>query len=149
MILRTAGRQTAHSIIVALCLLVASNGLAIAVSLNVVVDLSDQEMTVREQSRIVHIWPVSTARDGYCTPVGTYRPTRFERMWYSTIYDNAPMPHSIFFHRGYAIHGTTEIANLGQPASHGCVRLHSDNARILFNLVLNHRRNATQIVIRH
>lgn len=149
MILRTAGRQTAHVIIVVLCLLVASTGLAIAASLNVVVDLSDQEMTVREQSRTVHTWPVSTARGGYCTPVGTYRPTRLERMWYSTIYNNAPMPHSIFFHGGYAIHGTTEIANLGQPASHGCVRLHPDNARILFNLVLNHGRNATQIVIRH
>lgn len=143
------GRQAAHSIIVALGVLAASVGLAHAASLSVVVDLSDQEMTIREQSRIVHIWSVSTARGGYRTPVGTYHPTRLESMWYSTIYDNAPMPHSIFFHGGYAIHGTTEVGNLGQPASHGCVRLHPDNARVLFNLVLEHGRTATQIVIQH
>lgn len=147
MTLSLAGRQAASSIIVALCLLVASTGLALAASLSVVVDLSGQEMTVCEQSRIVHRSAVSTARGCYCTPVDTYRSIRLERMWYSTIYDNAPMPHSIFFYGGYAIHGTTEIANLGQPASHGCVRLNPDNARILFNLVLDHGRNATQIVI--
>jgi lipoprotein-anchoring transpeptidase ErfK/SrfK len=138
----------ARQTVLALCLLIASSGLVLAASLTVTIDLSDQQMTVREQSRIVHTWPVSTARAGYCTPVGTYRPIRLERMWYSTIYDNAPMPHSIFFHGGYAIHGTTEIGNLGNPASHGCVRLHPDNARTLFNLVLHHGRAATQIVIR-
>lgn len=132
----------------AVCVLFAHTGAASAASLTVTIDLSDQEMSVREHSQIMHTWPVSTARAGYCTPVGTYRPVRLERMWYSTIYDNAPMPHSIFFHGGYAIHGTTDVANLGQPASHGCVRLHPDNAKTLFDLVLDHGRTATQIVIR-
>lgn len=126
----------------------ASAGSVFAASLTVLVDLSDQRMTVREQARIVHSWPISTARSGYSTPVGTYNPIRLERMWYSTIYDNAPMPHSIFFHGGYAIHGTTEISNLGQPASHGCVRLHPESARTLFELVLMHGHNATEIIIR-
>lgn len=134
--------------IFAVCVLFAHAGVASAASLTVTIDLSDQEMSVREHSQITHTWRVSTAREGYCTPVGTYRPIRLERMWYSTIYDNAPMPHSIFFHGGYAIHGTTDLANLGQPASHGCVRLHPENARTLFNLVLDHGRTATQIVIR-
>lgn len=133
--------------VLALGLLAVSASLALAASLTVVVDLSDQEMTVRDQSQIVQTWPVSTARPGYCTPVGTYRPIRMERMWYSTIYDNAPMPYSIFFHGGYAIHGTTELSRLGQPASHGCVRLDPDHAQSLFNLVLDHGLDATQIII--
>ena len=70
-------------------------------------------------------------------------PVRLERVWYSTIYDNAPMPFSIFFHRGYAIHGTNEIRNLGIPVSHGCVRLHPDNARKLFDLVLRYGKANT------
>ncbi len=146
---RPAGKGGwAQGALLALCLLVVSTSLALAASLSVTIDLSDQQMVVRENARIAHTWPVSTARAGYCTPVGTYRPIRLERMWYSTIYDNAPMPHSIFFHGGYAIHGTTETGNLGQPASHGCVRLHPDHARTLFDLVLEHGRSATQIIIR-
>lgn len=84
--------------VLAFCLLAVSASLALAASLTVVINVSDQEMTVRDRSQIVQTWPVSTARPGYCTPVGTYRPIRMERMWYSTIYDNAPMPYSIFFH---------------------------------------------------
>lgn len=123
-------------------------GPASAETLSVQIDLSDQRMRVHDSARVLYSWPVSTARSGYCTPVGTYRPIRLERMWYSTIYDNAPMPHSIFFRGGYAIHGTTDIAGLGQPASHGCVRLHPDHARTLFELVLEYGRNATRIVIK-
>jgi lipoprotein-anchoring transpeptidase ErfK/SrfK len=148
MIRPTGIGRWAQCALMALGLLAAGTSLTLAASLSVTIDLSDQEMVVRENARIAHTWPVSTARAGYCTPVGTYRPIRLERMWYSTIYDNAPMPHSIFFHGGYAIHGTTEIGNLGQPASHGCVRLHPDHARTLFDLVLEHGRSATQIIIR-
>jgi lipoprotein-anchoring transpeptidase ErfK/SrfK len=148
MIRPTGIGRWAQRALLALCLLVMSGSLALAASLSVTIDLSDQEMVVRENARIAYTWPVSTARVGYRTPVGTYQPTRLERMWYSTIYDNAPMPYSIFFHGGYAIHGTTEIGNLGQPASHGCVRLHPDHARTLFDLVLEHGRSATQITIR-
>jgi lipoprotein-anchoring transpeptidase ErfK/SrfK len=45
------------------------------------------------------------------------------------------MPWAVFFHEGWAVHGTTELRQLGRPASHGCVRLHPDNARIFFSLV--------------
>lgn len=140
-------RSWVAALLLAMCLVASTTSLAVAASLRVNVDLSDQEMTVREGSQVTHTWPVSTGRTGHCTPVGTYQPIRLERMWYSTIYDNAPMPFSIFFHRGYAIHGTTDLDNLGQPASHGCVRLHPDNAEALFNLVLEHGRSATQIII--
>lgn len=146
--LHTTVRGIAILAVACAIMLAASAGSVFAASLTVLVDLSDQRMTVTEQTRVVHSWPVSTGRSGYCTLVGTYSPIRLERMWYSTIYDNAPMPHSIFFHGGYAIHGTTEISDLGQPASHGCVRLHPDSARTLFELVLTHGRNATEIIIR-
>ena len=73
-------------------------------------------------------WPVSTARRGYRTPTGTFRPQALAVWHRSTIYSGSPMPHSIFFHGGYAIHGSYETKYLGRPASHGCVRLHPSNA---------------------
>ena len=111
------------------------------------IDISRQTMSVYENGALTYSWRVSTAGRGYRTPVGTYRPTRMHRMWYSRKYDNAPMPHSIFFRGGYAIHGTNYIKSLGRPASHGCVRLHPENARILYNMVKAHGSGATQIVL--
>jgi hypothetical protein len=73
---------------------------------------------------------VSTARRGYRTPTGTFKPTALVRYHSSTL-----MPHSIFFLRGYAIHGSYEIKHLGRPASHGCIRLHPKNAAALYSLV--------------
>ena len=85
--------------------------------------------------RLAYVWPVSTARRGYWTPPGNYYVQRMARMWYSRKYDMSPMPHSLFFYGGYAIHGTGAIRQLGRPASHGCVRLHPANARALYQLV--------------
>jgi lipoprotein-anchoring transpeptidase ErfK/SrfK len=99
------------------------------------VDLSEQRMQVFVNGWPMYSWAVSTARSGYVTPVGNYRAQRLAAMWYSRKYDNAPMPHSIFFKGGYAIHGTNHLKSLGKPASHGCVRLHPDNATTLFSLV--------------
>jgi lipoprotein-anchoring transpeptidase ErfK/SrfK len=92
-------------------------------------------MTVASNGRTIYTFDVSTGRQGYSTPTGDFKPIRMHKMWYSSKYENAPMPFSIFFHGGYAIHGTTDVAHLGQIASHGCVRLHPDNAEKLFNLV--------------
>ncbi len=111
------------------------------------IDLSDQLMTVYVDNRLMHEWPISTARRGYRTPVGTYRPIRLERYWRSRKYDNAPMPWSVFFHGGYAIHGTTAIKQLGRPASHGCVRLHPDNARTLFETIVENGKANTIIAV--
>lgn len=111
------------------------------------INIAQQTMTVSENGRVVYSWKVSTGRGRYHTPRGTFRPTRMHKMWYSRKYDMAPMPHSIFFHRGYAIHGTDQISRLGRPASHGCVRLHPSNARTLFNLVKRHGSRNTSIVL--
>jgi lipoprotein-anchoring transpeptidase ErfK/SrfK len=99
------------------------------------VSISSQRMEVYVDGTPRYSWPVSTARRGYRTPIGTFKPTALAVWHRSTIYSGSPMPHAIFFRRGYAIHGSYEISHLGTPASHGCVRLHPANAAALFSLV--------------
>jgi lipoprotein-anchoring transpeptidase ErfK/SrfK len=111
------------------------------------IDKSSQQMSVSVDGQPSYRWPVSTARSGYSTPSGTYHPQSLERSHFSKLYYNSPMPHSIFFHGGYAIHGSYEISRLGGPASHGCVRLHPANAATLFALVGREGMGATTIVI--
>jgi lipoprotein-anchoring transpeptidase ErfK/SrfK len=98
------------------------------------IDLSSQRMHVRS-SRGSYNWPVSTARSGYRTPRGSFAPTGLQRMHYSSKYEMSPMPYSIFFRGGYAIHGTYAIGSLGRPVSHGCVRLSPAHAAQLFHIV--------------
>lgn len=112
----------------------------------VTVDKTAQRLSVEVDGARRYDWPVSTARWGYRTPNGSYRPERLERKWFSRKYDWSPMPWSIFFNEGYAIHGSYEISRLGRPASHGCIRLHPNNAKILFELVKAHVRD-TRIVV--
>src|SRR5918996_3475240 len=125
-------------------LLAALIGLAIAVpgfaeaGVTAHINLSDQRMDVYVNGKPHYNWPVSTARPGYRTPTGRFKPTALVRYHRSTIYDGSPMPYSIFFLRGYAIHGSYEIKHLGRPASHGCVRLHPNNAAALYSLVRKH-----------
>ena len=98
------------------------------------VNLSSQTMHVTSNSG-TYDWPISSARGGYSTPRGYFKPYSLQVMHYSHKYHMSPMPHSIFFLGGYAIHGTYSVAELGRPASHGCVRLAPANATTLFNLV--------------
>jgi lipoprotein-anchoring transpeptidase ErfK/SrfK len=101
---------------------------------DIVVSKRSQSMTIYEDGELIERWPVSTARKGYYTPTGTFRPYSYQPIHYSKKYDNAPMPHSIFFSGGYAIHATPHVGNLGRPASHGCVRLSPNNAYTLYNM---------------
>jgi hypothetical protein len=112
----------------------------------VTVDKTAQRLSVAVDGRTRYVWPVSTARWGYRTPNGVYRPQRLARQWYSRKYDWSPMPYSIFFNGGYAIHGSYEISRLGRPASHGCIRLHPAHAAVLFALVQANRGD-TRIVV--
>lgn len=127
--------------------LICAAGGAAAQALRAEVDLSDQRMTVIEEGRALYHWPVSTAREGKCTPTGDFTPYLLKRMHYSTLYDNAPMPWSIFFAGNYAIHGTTQEDRLGTPASAGCVRLSVANAEILYRMVQRVGLSETRIVI--
>lgn len=134
--------------VIAIAAMVFSCAGTVAVHAGVVVtvDKSAQRLTVNVDGHTQYQWPVSTARWGYRTPNGSYRPQRLERQWYSRKYDWSPMPHSIFFNGGYAIHGSYEVSRLGRPASHGCIRLHPNNAATLFNLV-QRRSDDTRIVV--
>lgn len=111
------------------------------------VDISDQKMKVYVNGIPRHSWKVSTARKGYRTPVGSYKPTRTHKMWHSRKYNMSPMPYSVFFHGGYAVHGTNHVKKLGQPASHGCIRLHTRNAKRLYSLVKKYGSSNVQIKI--
>jgi len=102
------------------------------------VSLSRQRMNVYQGGRLLHSWKVSTGRKGYNTPRGTWRVHRMHKRYFSKKYDNAPMPYAMFYHRGFAIHGTNSIKRLGRRASHGCVRLHPSNAAQLFAMVRRH-----------
>jgi lipoprotein-anchoring transpeptidase ErfK/SrfK len=111
------------------------------------IDISAQRMNVYVDGIPRYNWPVSTARPGYRTPTGTFRPTALFRYHASTIYSGSPMPYSIFFLRGYAIHGSYETKYLGRPASHGCIRLHPANAAMLYSLVKQYGAGNTLIEI--
>jgi lipoprotein-anchoring transpeptidase ErfK/SrfK len=130
------------------CLLSLGFATAAKASVLVRVDKSDQIMHVYIDGELAFVWPVSTGRWGYNTPAGSYRPYSLDRFHRSSKYDDAPMPYSIFFSGGYAIHGTGAIHRLGMPASHGCIRLHMSNARELYEIVSYYGKSDTRIVIR-
>jgi hypothetical protein len=112
------------------------------------IDKPAQTMTVAVDGQVRYRWPVSTGADGYSTPAGSYTPFRTVLMHYSREWDNAGMPHSIFFtKRGHAIHGSNH-PGLGTPRSHGCVRLSLPNARTLYQLVLANGLSQTKVVVR-
>ena len=111
------------------------------------VSRSSQTMEVSADGAYLYTWRVSTGRSGFGTPAGTFHPQRMAARWFSTVYYNAPMPHAIFFHGGFAIHGSYDIARLGGPASHGCIRLHPDDAATLFGLVQREGMHNTIIVV--
>lgn len=111
------------------------------------ISISKQRMEVAVDGQQVFDWKVSTAGKGYVTPTGKFKPTRMHEMWYSRKYDNAPMPHSVFFHGGYAVHATPHVKNLGRPASHGCIRLHPNDASDFYYLVEAFGPSSTSIVI--
>ena len=115
--------------------------------LDLYIDKSSQQMSVVQNGYLLRVWPVSTGRDRFATPSGVYTPERLERSWFSKAYYNSPMPHAIFFHNGYAIHGSYDITRLGGPASHGCIRLHPQNAAMLFAMVEQEGPSNTTIVV--
>ena len=144
---RLSGRRLARlafavaAVIFGLALTPANAGVVVQI------DKSSQRMSVRIDGMTRYSWPVSTGRGGYGTPSGTFRPQMMARRWYSRKYYNSPMPYSIFFYYGFAIHGTNDIARLGGPASHGCVRLHPSHAAALFALVQRNGSRNTRIEI--
>ncbi|MEO3385628.1 L,D-transpeptidase [Mesorhizobium sp. CAU 1741] len=127
--------------------LLCSSASAQASSLVARVDVAAQKMVVLQHGKVLYEWPVSTARTGYATPRGEFRPQRIHKMWHSRTYDNAPMPYAVFYDRGWAVHGTNAVSRLGTPASHGCVRLETTNAEIFYSLVRKVGAGNTRIIV--
>ncbi len=126
----------------------ASEAISAASTIVINIDKTRQRMTVSVDGAEHYDWPVSTGLPGYATPSGSYSATSMNEMWYSREWDDAPMPHSVFFtKRGHAIHGTNEVKRLGKPASHGCVRLEPENAATLFDLVKQNGLENTDVVL--
>ncbi len=128
-----SGRSIAAALAVAALSLMAP-GAASAANVVARVSIAEQQMTVIQNGVALHTWPVSTARRGKVTPLGSWKAKWLSRHHKSSLYNNAPMPYSIFYNGNYAVHGTTQVSKLGQPASAGCIRLHPDNAAILFDM---------------
>ena len=117
-------------------------------SILIAIDKTTQKMSVFIEGTKKYDWRVSTGRPGYSTPSGTYNATSMNEVWYSKEWDNAPMPHAIFFMTdGHAIHGSYEVRNLGKPVSHGCVRIAPQNATLLYALVGTNGLKNTQVVL--
>src|SRR5205085_10956465 len=115
----------------------------------ITVDKDNQQMTVEVDGVARYRWPVSSGLPSYETPNGSFRAFRMEADHYSKEWDDAPMPHSIFFTKsGHAIHGYLDTRNIGVPASHGCVRLHPSNAAQLYALVAKEGVLNTTVVLR-
>jgi hypothetical protein len=112
------------------------------------IDKNAQQMSVSVDGQQRYVWPVSTGRHGYDTPNGTFKVNRMDADHLSQEWDNAPMPHTMFFDmRGHAIHGFFDVKHLGMPVSHGCVRLSPDHAATLFGLVKAEGMNETSVVV--
>ena len=111
------------------------------------VEKSSQTMTVFYQGEVIGPWKVSTARPGKVTPSGSWTAKSLSRYHRSSRYDNAPMPYSIFYDGNFAIHGTNQVKKLGKPASAGCIRLHPDNAAMLFSLVQSEGVENMRVVV--
>src|ERR1700751_4772403 len=125
-----------RSLLVAVAGLMLLAGHAAQAKVDITIDKDNQMMTVAVDGVTRYHWPVSTGIPSRETPAGSFRAFRMEEDHYSKEFDDAPMPHSIFFTKvGHAIHGTDSVGRLGTPASHGCVRLSRQNASTLYALV--------------
>jgi hypothetical protein len=112
------------------------------------IDKSSQSMAVTVDGSPRYIWPVSTGRPGYDTPDGAFKINRMDADHLSQEWDNAPMPHTMFFDlHGHAIHGFFDVKHLGLAVSHGCVRLSPDHAATLFSLVTAEGMAATRVIV--
>lgn len=132
----------------AACLLLPFTPVAAsAASIVAKVSLGSQTMTVTQNGFVKYRWKVSTARRGYVTPTGSWSAKWLSLNHRSRKYDNAPMPYAVFFNGGYAVHATFDLKRLGMPASHGCVRLHPDNAAQFFSMAKQAGLANTRVVI--
>lgn len=137
-----------RAVLIALAIFVAAGTAPAAAGVLVTIDKSTQRMTVQVDGSLRWVWPVSTGKPGHDTPSGRYTAFRMEADHFSKEWDDAPMPHSIFFSQsGHAIHGYLNTRRIGSPVSHGCVRLQPGNAARLYALVEKEGLPNTKVVV--
>lgn len=136
------------SLALAFGLLAGAPAASQAATLVATVNISTQTMTVTHRGQVKYRWKVSTARAGKVTPTGAWSAKWLSRNHRSSRYNNAPMPYSIFYSGNYAVHGTNQVSRLGRPASAGCIRLHTENAAVLYRLAQQEGLKNTRIVVR-
>jgi len=134
--------------IAAVFVFAAATAVPAAADVLINIDKTTQRMTVSVDGWQRWDWPVSTGVPDRDTPSGSFKTFRMEKDHFSKEWDDAPMPNSIFFTmKGHAIHGSYDVKRLGQPASHGCVRLAPQNAEKLFELVKKEGLSRTRVVL--
>ena len=111
------------------------------------IDLSEQRLDLFVDGEKKYSWKISSGLKKGWTHTGTFQPYFLSRYHRSSLFNNAPMPYSVFYDRDWAIHGTTAVKKLGRPASRGCVRLDPKNAAVFFNLVLKQGKKNTVVRI--
>lgn len=131
----------------ALALICGASVTSQAATLVAKVDIASQTMTVVHRGQVKYRWKVSTARRGKVTPSGAWTAKWLSKNHRSSRYNNAPMPYAIFYNGHYAVHGTNQTSRLGSPASAGCIRLHPQNAALLYKLAQQEGLKNTRIVV--
>jgi len=140
------GRFLSASLLTAALALPFASLASAAIVVNI--DKTTQQMSVSVDGAPRYVWPISTGRAGYDTPNGIFKVNRMDADHLSQEWDNAPMPHTMFFDmHGHAIHGFFDVKHLGLPVSHGCVRLAPANATVLFDLVTAEGMSQTTVVV--
>lgn len=99
------------------------------------VDISEQMLTAWQGDTAVLQTLISSGRAQYPTVRGTYEirtKLPIERM-IGPGYDTPDVPWTMYFFRGYAIHGAYWHNNFGTPVSHGCVNMRVDESKALYD----------------
>jgi lipoprotein-anchoring transpeptidase ErfK/SrfK len=99
----------------------------------VVINKTDQTLRAYQHGQLVFKSRVSTGKPGKETPSGSFSAKTKNRMHYSSLYENAPMPYSVQISGNYFIHGFSSVPYW--PASHGCIRMPLSSAPAFYNWV--------------
>lgn len=109
------------------------------------INIAEQQLYLYKDGNLLKTFQVTTGNSTHKTPTMNRRPSgpMFE-IYTSKKYPGGDymglgnMPYVVFIKGGYAIHGTTEgnIKLLGNRVSHGCIRLHPDNAKVFYDLII-------------
>ena len=121
------------------------------------INKSNQKMYLYIEGELIDSFKVSTGIKKYETPELDLRPSgplfikyRSKKFPGGNYQGLGNMPYAVFLRGGYAIHGTTQgnLKKLGTRASHGCIRLHPNNAIIFYELVKKVGLGQTWLTIR-